>query len=82
MNNLQHIIANDTRAAMHMAVELCESGDCDSVAEAFRWLMQEHEEQVDYLCDMCANECDERRVIHIGQGAYSVCERWKEGGDD
>jgi hypothetical protein len=28
---------------MHMAVELCEQGDFDSVAEAFRWLMQERE---------------------------------------
>ena len=38
-------------------------------------------QHVDYLCDMCANDCDERRVIHIGQGAYSVCERWKECGE-
>ena len=41
MNNLQHIVKNDTRAAMHMAVELCEQGDFDSVPEAFRWLNQE-----------------------------------------
>jgi thioredoxin-like negative regulator of GroEL len=82
MNNLQHIIANDTRAAMHMAVELCESGDFDSVTEAFRWLMQEHEETADYLCDMCANDCDERKAIKVGQSAYDVCERWKEADDD
>ena len=43
MNNLQHIVKNDTRAAMHMAVELCEQGDFDSVAAAFKWLMQERE---------------------------------------
>lgn len=41
MNNLQRIIAGNTRAAMHMAVELCEQGDFDSVTEAFRWLNQE-----------------------------------------
>lgn len=32
----------------------------------------------DYLCDMCANDCDERRVIRVGQGAYTVCDRWQE----
>lgn len=41
MNNLQYIVKNDTRAAMHMAVELCERSDFDSVSEAFRWLSQE-----------------------------------------
>ena len=44
MNNLQHIIKDDTKAAMHMAVELCEQGDFDSVTEAFRWLMQERDD--------------------------------------
>lgn len=44
MNNLQHIIANDTRAAMHMAVELCEQGNFDSVADAFGWLLQERDD--------------------------------------
>lgn len=29
---------------MHMAVELCEQGDFDSVAEAVRWLMQERDD--------------------------------------
>jgi len=43
MNNLQHIVKDNTRFAMHMAVELCEQGDFDSVAEAVRWLMQERE---------------------------------------
>ncbi len=79
MNNLQHIVKDNTRAAMHMAVELCESGDFDSVGEAFTWLMAERpEEPTDYLCDMCANDCDERRPIKVGQGAYTVCERWVE----
>ena len=41
MNNLQHIVKDNTRFAMHMAVELCEQGDFDSVAEAFKWLNQE-----------------------------------------
>ena len=41
MNNLQYIVKDNTRAAMHMAVELCELGDFDSVSEAFRWLNQE-----------------------------------------
>lgn len=45
-----------------------------SVFDVDEWEPQ----RVDYLCDMCANDCDERRVIHIGQGAYSVCERWEE----
>ena len=43
MNNLQHIIENDMRTAMHIAVELCEQGDLDSVAAAFKWFMQERE---------------------------------------
>ena len=41
MNNLQHIVKDNTRFAMHMAVELCDQGDFDSVPEAFRWLNQE-----------------------------------------
>ena len=45
MNNLQYIVKNDTRAAMHMAVELCEHGDFDSVTEAFGWLMQERDKK-------------------------------------
>lgn len=32
----------------------------------------------DYLCDMCANDCDERRTIRVGQSAYDVCEKWQE----
>lgn len=43
MNNLQYIVKDNTRFAQHMAVELCEQGDFDSVSEAFRWLMQERE---------------------------------------
>lgn len=79
MNNLQHIVKDNTKAAMHMAVELCEQGDFDNVMDAFRWLMAERpDETTDYLCDMCANDCDERRIIKVGQGAYSVCERWVE----
>lgn len=44
MNNLQHIVKDDTKFAMHMAVELCERGDFDSVTEAFGWLMQERDD--------------------------------------
>ena len=44
MNNLQFIIKNDTRAAMHIAVELCEQGDFDSPYEAIQWLMQERDD--------------------------------------
>ena len=40
------------------------------------------DEAVDYLCDMCANDCDERREIRVGQGAYDVCERWEEMRDE
>ena len=43
MNNFQYIVKDDTRAAMHMAVELCERGDFDSVTEAVRWLMRERD---------------------------------------
>ena len=44
MNNLQHIVKDNTRFAMHMAVELCERGDFDSVNEALRWLMKERDD--------------------------------------
>lgn len=44
MNNLQYIVKNDTRTAMHVAVELCEQGDFDSVTEAVRWLMRERDD--------------------------------------
>lgn len=51
--------------------------------ELINWRGENYIRQhVVYLCDMCANDCDERRVIRVGQGAYSVCKRWKEGGDD
>lgn len=38
----------------------------------------EKREEPDYLCDMCANGCDERRTIRVGQSAYDVCEKWQE----
>jgi len=44
MNNLQFIIKDNSRYAMHVAVELCEQGDFDSVTEAFKWLMQERDD--------------------------------------
>ena len=44
MNNLQLIIKDNSRYAMHVAVELCEQGDFDSVTEAFKWLMQERDD--------------------------------------
>lgn len=44
MNNLQLVVQDDTRIAMHVAIELCENGDFDSVGQAFRWLMQETSE--------------------------------------
>ena len=34
------------------------------------------------LCDMCARGCNEGRVIHVGQGAYSACERFLEDESD
>ena len=64
MNNLQYIIKDDTRAAMHVAVELCERGDFDSVTEAFRWLMRERDGSLrgrDFdtvVYDELHNECD------------------------
>lgn len=57
MNNLQHIVKNGTRFAMHMAVELCERGDFDSVNEALRWLMKERE-TVECEPSTCAMEED------------------------
>ena len=67
MNNLQHIVKDNTRYAMHLAVELCEQGDFDSVTDAFKWLMQERDdsepdsvtckniapEYLDFLCSEC-----------------------------
>ena len=44
MNNLQYVVKDSTRIAMHVAVELCEDGNFDSITEAFRWLMEEREE--------------------------------------
>lgn len=38
----------------------------------------ERREELDYLCDMCANGCDERKAIRVGQSAYDVCEKWQE----
>lgn len=46
MNNLQYIVENNTRVAMHIAVELCEQGEFDSVSKAFRWLLQKHDDMV------------------------------------
>ncbi len=43
MNNLQYIVKDNARFAMHVAVELCEQGDFDRPYEAFTWLMQERE---------------------------------------
>ena len=43
-----------------------------------RWF----DSDVDYLCDMCANDCDERKVIRVGQSAYAICEKWVEDGDE
>lgn len=63
MNKLQHIIKDDTRAAMHMAVELCEDGEFDSVTEAFRWLMSES----DSTCKLEETESypSERGMVHV-----------------
>ena len=41
--NDMRIVRDDTRTAMLVAVDLCEQGDFDSIAEAFKWLMQECE---------------------------------------
>lgn len=45
MNNLQYIVKDHAIYAMHMAVELCEQGDFDSVTEALKWLMQERDDK-------------------------------------
>ena len=69
MNNLQLIIKDDTRAAMHMAVELCEQGDFDSVTEAFRWLMQENESATQEKSTLTAEQVRE---------AVMSADRWEK----
>ena len=51
MNNLQHIVKDSTRYAMHVAVELCEQGDFDSVREALAWLMEERDGACDWIAE-------------------------------
>lgn len=54
MNNLQYIVKDGTRYAMHVAVELCEQGDFDNVTDAFRWLMLECDDsKLHAICDEC-----------------------------
>lgn len=67
MNNLQLIIKDDTRAAMHMAVELCEQGDFDSVTEAFRWLMQENESATQEKSTLTSEQVRELMEDHSHQ---------------
>ena len=64
MNNLQRIIKNDTRAAMHVAVELCERGDFDSVIEALRWLMQERDD----VATPSGGECEVEETEWLSYG--------------
>lgn len=76
MNNLQHIVKDGTRYAMHVAVELCEQGDFDSVTDAFRWLMQERDDSelgsetcentqhdADFMCSVCGKCVDNGRIL-------------------
>ena len=44
MTNIQVLVENNARIAMHIAIELCEQASFDSVKEAFDWLMEEYEE--------------------------------------
>lgn len=70
MNNLQYIVRNDTRTAMHVAVELCENGDFDSVTEAFRWLMRERDDaatgggECEFTVEYDRDEVERRRKLH------------------
>ncbi len=67
MNNLQHIVKDNTRFAMHMAVELCERGDFDSVNEALRWLMKERDD----VATPSGGECEVEEtewLIYGGEG--------------
>lgn len=63
-------------ACGHEVIVLCD------YQPTFVAYLPENYEAVDYLCDMCANDCDERREIRVGQGAYDVCERWEEVRDE
>lgn len=84
MNNLQHIVKDNTRFAMHMAVELCERGDFDSVNEALRWLMKERDDwnsRAERTCEPdeegCCNNCGFDLVftdvgVYADGGAYEL----------
>lgn len=61
MNNLQHIVKDNTRFAWHVAVELCEQGDFDNVTDAVRWLMQERND--------AASGCKECEITPIAKGS-------------
>ncbi len=85
MNNFQYIVKDDTRAAMHMAVELCERGDFDSVTEAVRWLIRERDksrwaelfgtpERAARTIAMMTDKCSDR--VHGCDGCmlFDVCD--------
>ena len=69
MNNLQFIIKDNSRYAMHVAVELCEQGDFDSVIEAFKWLMQERDDiELDSsTCELIETDSysNANEVVHV-----------------
>ncbi|MBR0403720.1 MAG: hypothetical protein IJI68_00645 [Eggerthellaceae bacterium] len=82
MNNLQRIIENDMRAAMHMAVELCERGDFDSVNEALRWLMQERDDVATPSGGECVPHGEWERVSQTQEVRHVFCECGRELGMD
>ena len=77
MNNLQYIVKNDTRAAMHMAVELCEQGDFDTVNEALWWLLQERDDAA-----LGGGECENIAYYPLVNFECSECGCTVEGGDE
>ena len=82
MNNLQHIVKDNTRFAMHVAVELCEQGDFDSVTEAVRWLMQERDDAVTPSGVECTPHGEWERVSQTQEVRHVFCECGHELGMD
>jgi hypothetical protein len=77
VNNLQYIVKDNTRFAMHMAVELCEQGDFDSLREALIWLEQEHE-----TTKLSADDVRHSIESRFGIDVWVPNERWQAIADE
>jgi hypothetical protein len=79
MNNLQYIVKDSTRYAMHAAVELCEQGDFDSIREALIWLRQERDDAKLGSGTLTAEQVRETVLKHGKPRFYGD---WKEIADE